>query len=110
MALKTTKEMEETIARRKGNAKKPRTVLEAFGEESQTSGADWSACDAELLKEVVVLITDLGGAVIVGMSKDMSSHSLTLMLDKVRKSVWLAGDADLNEGLQDVIGKLSSET
>ena len=96
--------------RRTKAAKKEEGRLAAFVGSSETTGADWSSCDGELLKDVVVLITDLGGAVIIGMSRDKGAHSMTLMLGTVRKSLWFDGDADLDEKLGEVIGKLKLES
>lgn len=101
--------LEKRDAKRIKAVKKRETRLAAFAGATHTSGADWSTCDGELLKAVAVLITDLGGAVIIGMSRDQGAHSLTLMLDDERKSLWFDGDADLDEKLREVIGKLEAE-
>lgn len=82
--------------------------LKAFGKTGPTAGADWGGCNSELLQGVVMGITELGGAVTVGLSRDMGAHSLTLLLDGERETLWFNADADLNKELQAVIGKLAS--
>ena len=81
--------------------------LAAFASGEAEGGADWSECDASLMRDVVVGITSLGGAVLFGTSKDGGGHSLTLMLDKKNKTLWFNGDADLDVELQSVINTLS---
>jgi hypothetical protein len=108
MGTQKNAKLEKQDAGRAKVARKRGTRLEAFKANTHTGGADWSSCDAELLKEVVVLITDLGGAVIVGMSRDKGAHSMMLMLDKERQTLWFDGDADLDEKLQEVVGKLEA--
>lgn len=80
--------------------------LADFGGERKEGAADWGNCNAELLLEVVVLITEMGGALIVGMSRDKGAHSLTLMLEKERVPLYFNADADLDEELRAVIAKL----
>lgn len=82
--------------------------LEAFARSSASTGADWGGCSAERLQGVVMGITELGGAVTFGMSRDLGAHSLTLMLDGSRETLWFNADADLDQQMQDVIGKLES--
>jgi len=110
MSVERNAKLEKRDARKEKASKNSRARLDVFGADKKTGGADWSSCDAELLKEVVVLITDLGGAVIIGMSRDQGAHSMTLMLDDTRKSLWFDGDADLDEKLQEVVGKLDFES
>ncbi len=110
MSLYNDAKLEKQDSRKAKARKNKGTRLDAFAGATHTSGADWSTCDAALLKDVVVLITNLGGAVIIGMSRDQGAHSMTLMLDEVRKSLWFDGDADLDEKLQEVIGKLQAES
>lgn len=80
--------------------------LDAFGSSRGGGAADWGGCDCGLLQAAIVGITALGGAVTIGMSRDGGAHSMTLMLDGERKSLWFNGDADLDEELRGVIAKL----
>lgn len=84
--------------------------LEAFARSTASSGGDWGACDPKWLQAVLVGITGLGGAVTFGLSRDGGAHSLTLLLDQNRETLWFNGDADLNEALQEVAAKLESMT
>lgn len=82
--------------------------LQAFVSGGKTGHADWAACDAQRIHDVVVGITALGGAVTFGLSRDMGSHSVTLMLDGKRQTLWFNGGADLDEELQSVIDTLTA--
>lgn len=84
--------------------------LDAFGRASPSSGGDWGACDPGRIQAVVVGITQLGGAVTFGLSRDMGAHSVTLMLDGDRQTLWFNGDAVLADELDAVIGKLEAMT
>lgn len=110
MGTESDRKLAAQDARRVKAEKKRMGRLAAFTAATHSTGADWSSCDAELLKDVVVLITNMGGAVILGMSRDQGAHSLTLMLDGNRKSLWFDGDAELDDKLQEVIGKLQAQS
>ncbi len=76
--------------------------LKAFSERSGTGAADWGSCDAGLLQAVVVTITALDGAITFGLSRDQGAHSLSLILDGHRETLWFNGNVDLNEELERV--------
>ena len=76
--------------------------LEAFGSGRKQGTADWSSCDAQLMLDVIMGITALGGAVTIGLSRDGGAHSLTLLLDGERQTLWFNGDANLDEELIEV--------
>ncbi len=80
--------------------------LAAFASGSGSGGADWGGCDPERLQTVVVKITELGGAITFGLSRDAGAHSLTLMLDGSRQTLWFNGGADLNIELEGVADTL----
>lgn len=82
--------------------------LDGFGGGSKEGGAEWSSCDPERLHAVVVAITGLGGAITLGLSRDRGAHSLTLMLDNDRTTLWFNGDADLDAALTDVQARLDA--
>jgi len=84
--------------------------LAAFAVSSKTKGADWGACSPGTMQEVVVLITELGGAVTFGMSRDRGAHSITLMLDGDRQTLWYNGAADLDVELESVVGILEASS
>lgn len=81
--------------------------LDAFKSKGAEGSASWANCNCDLLHAVVVAITALGGAITLGLARDMGAHSLTLLLDEARATLWFNGDADLNEKLQEVLDTLS---
>jgi hypothetical protein len=50
----------------------------------------------------VQAITSRGGACTFGLSRDGGAHSLTLMLNQERETLWFNGDADLDVELEQV--------
>ncbi len=76
--------------------------LDAFKKARGSSEADWGTCDAAKLQTVIAAITGMGGAVTFGLSRDQGAHSLTLMLDGERETLWFNRDADLNVELDGV--------
>ncbi len=82
--------------------------LEAFGSSKDGNVVEWASADAKLLQAVVEGITSLGGAVTIGLSRDGGAYSLTLLLDGDRETLWFNGNADLNEELRLVLGKLAA--
>lgn len=104
---KQQKEDEREKRRKRGSVNNDRR-LNAFASGSAGSGADWGGCDATRLQSVVVKITELGGAITLGLSRDGGAHSLTLMLDGDRETLWFNGGADLDEELKSVSAKLDT--
>lgn len=82
--------------------------LDSFVRSAPSSGGDWGSCTAERMQAVVVGITALGGAVTFGLSRDGGAHSLTLLLDDSRQTLWFNGDADLDDELVTVIDVLAA--
>lgn len=82
--------------------------LAAFTSGGGTGHADWGACDPARIQTVVVKITAMGGAITLGLSRDMGAHSLTLLLDGQRTTLWFNGNADLDEELDAVSAKLDT--
>lgn len=80
--------------------------LAAFSGRGGKGTADWGACDCSRIQAVVVKITALGGAATFGLSRDMGAHSVTLMLDGQRQTLWFNGNADLDEELDNVVATL----
>lgn len=76
--------------------------LEAFAAARNGNAADWSGCQAQSIQDVVTGVTELGGAVTIGLSKDGGAHSMTLLLDGQRKTLWFNADADLDAELSEV--------
>lgn len=106
----TKKQVEQESSRgrsKRGSVNNP-ARLEAFAGRSGKGEADWGNCDAKRLQAVVVAITRLGGAVTIGLSRDQGAHSMTLLLDGGRETLWFNGNADLDEELLGVEGVLES--
>lgn len=82
--------------------------LAGLGRGDASGGADWGGCNSEKLQAVVVGITELGGAVIIGMSRDKGAHSMTLLLDGSRETLWFNGNADLDMELDSVAAHLGA--
>lgn len=82
--------------------------LSAFAGRDGTGEADWGSCDPARLQTVVVGITAMGGAVTFGLSRDLGAHSLTLLLDGNRQTLWFNGNSDLNEELDGVAAVLQT--
>lgn len=82
--------------------------LEAFAGGKAPGSADWGGCDPKRIQAVLVGITALGGAATFGLSRDKGAHSLTLLLDDTRKSLWFNGDADLDDELDAVVATLAA--
>lgn len=76
--------------------------LDAFRSAGPASGADWGGCDPRKLQAVIVAITALGGACTIGLSRNKGAHSLTLLLDEGRETLWFNRDADLDDELDEV--------
>lgn len=82
--------------------------LAAFSGGNGTGKADWGACDPARIQAVLVGITGLGGAVTFGLSRDLGAHSLTLLLDGQRTTLWFNGNANLDEELEGVKATLDT--
>jgi hypothetical protein len=82
--------------------------LDSFQKRVGTTAGDWGGCDAQRLQDVVVAITELGGAVTIGLSRDRGAHSITLLLDGERETLWFNGNADLDAELDNVLGALAA--
>lgn len=83
--------------------------LDGFASGRKKGSADWGTADPELVLATVLKITGMGGAITFGLSRDEGAHSLTLMLDDSRATLWFNGDADLNTELQEVCARLEAE-
>ncbi len=84
--------------------------LDAFASAHGPGDADWGACDPKRIQAVLVGITTLGGAVTFGLSRNQGAHSVTLLLDDKRTTLWFNGAADLDEALDGVVATLETIT
>ncbi len=92
--------------RGKRGSVKNKNRLAALGKRRPGATASWALCKSELMLMLVHRITQLGGAVTFGLSRDGGAHMLTLMLDESRETLWYNGDADLDEEMDEVVHKL----
>ncbi len=107
-ALKALSDKEkEDVTKRRGSVDNKKR-LAAFGSGREEGSADWGSCNPKKLQAVIVLITSLGGATTIGLSRDGGAHSITLLLDGERETLWFNGNADLDEELDNVLGKLEA--
>lgn len=99
----------ETKGKKRGSVRNG-DRLKAFAAGRAAGSADWGGCDPKHLQAVIVGITELGGAVTFGLSRDGGAHSVTLLLDKDRTTLWFNGSADLDEELDGVKATLDTLT
>jgi len=83
--------------------------LDVFARKDVAGKASWGECSSDLLLDVVGQITDMGGAITISLSRDLGAHSLTLMLDDARETLWFNGDADLDTELREISAKLAAQ-
>jgi hypothetical protein len=108
MKVKLRGEVEMSGGKQKRGSTNNKKRLDAFSSSKPGRGADWGGCESELIQQVVTEITALGGACTFGLSRDMGAHSLTLLLDGDRETLWFNGNADLNQELTNVVGMLKA--
>lgn len=82
--------------------------LAAFRAKGGSGSADWGSADPRWIREVVLYMQRLGGAVTFGLSRDGGAHMLTLLLDGQRETLWFNGDADLDAELEQVCATLDT--
>lgn len=108
MGLEKNKQHEAKSGKTKRGSVDNAKRLDAFRRGKKESAADWGGCDPARLQTVVVQITELGGAVIFGLSRDKGSHLLTLLLDESKETLWFNGNADLDAEMDDVAATLEA--
>ncbi len=108
MGLEKNKKHEENAKRGGRGSVNNGNRLDAFANGHGGGGADWGGVDPTKLQSVVVHITELGGAVTFGLSRDKGAHMLALMLDGKRETLWFNKDDDLDEKIDMVEATLAS--
>lgn len=98
----------DKLKRGRRGSTKNKARLDAFAEQRGSTQADWGSCSPQSLQAVVCAITRLGGAVTIGLSRDLGAHSMTLLLDGGRETLWFNGDAELDDEMLKVLGILDS--
>ena len=66
----------------------------------------WASCDPEATASLIEGVTDAGGAVMFGASRDGMALSVTLHLDGDRETIWIDRDKDVSEQLSALIDTL----
>lgn len=102
-------ELTRSIANNKRGSVNNANRLAAFQKSKADAKASWGPVDAERLKDIVVLITDLGGAVLFGTSRDQGAHSVLLILGGKKVPLYFNKDADLNDELDMVARTLAED-
>lgn len=82
--------------------------LAAIAQRRKGAVADWLGCSAERMQAVVHQITQLGGAITFGTSRDGGAYSLTLLLEGDKETLWFNGDAEIDDELQSVVETLDA--
>lgn len=80
----------------------------AFGSGSSDMERQWDDCDPSYLAWILRGISNLGGAVTFGRSRDKAALSVTLLLDGERNTVWIAPRDDLEAVLTEIAEKLEA--
>lgn len=81
----------------KGKLKK---TLSNFGSPASSQGkATWTEAHPNKVRAIVDVVTDLGGAVMFGKSRDGGALSVTVFMDGDKRTIWIGGDDDLEERL-----------
>jgi len=82
--------------------------LAGFAARTGAGKADWGGCDPRWLQAIIVSMTEMGGAVTFGTSRDGGAYSLTLLLEGEREALWFNGGADLEGELEKVLATLET--
>lgn len=108
MGIEKNKVHEKAAKRSKRGSTNNKSRLDAFNQVNSARGADWGGCSPEKLQGIIMAITELGGAITIGLSRDKGAYSMTLLLDGGRTTLWFNGNADLDAELDDVAGTLAA--
>lgn len=88
---------------KRGTANNANRLNGLLGRTAASTGmADWTRADPRWVVAVVGVVNKLGGAVSFGLSRDGGAHSLTILLDGDRETLWFNGGADLDLELEKV--------
>jgi hypothetical protein len=98
----------EKLKRKRRGTVQNTARLDAFKEQRGATQASWGSCSPKGLQQVICAITEMGGAITIGLSRDLGAHSMTLLLDGGRETLWFNGDANLDDELLNVLGILDS--
>jgi len=61
--------------------------------------ASWGDINPEIILALLIVITNMGGAISFGQSRDGGAYSVTVFLDGDRRTEWVAGDEFAEERL-----------
>ncbi len=108
MGVAKSQKHERTTKRAKRGSTDNKRRLDAFKNKAASSSAEWAACSPDKLQGVIDQITQLGGAITLGLSRNRGSYSLTLLLDDTRETMWFNGDVVLDDELDNIAGELEA--
>jgi hypothetical protein len=95
-------DLKKPRSKKRGSVDNTGRLRSLFKPGTVAGGADWGDTDPRWIAAIVVKITSMGGACTFGLSRDGGAHSLTLMLNQERETLWFNGDADLDGELEKV--------
>jgi hypothetical protein len=65
--------------------------------------ADWSSCDAGLLRELLGLVAGCGFALMVGYTRDRGAYTIRVVGDDAAEPVYVRATEEIDTALQDLI-------
>lgn len=83
------------------------TKQTAAGQGSNTPKADWSQVDATLVHSAVIATTYLGGAILIGVSKDGYVFNVSIFRDGDKQTYWFRPDDQGLADLEELLGNLT---
>jgi hypothetical protein len=95
-------DLKKPRSKKRGSVDNESRLKALFKPGTTAGGAEWAKADPRWIAAVVQAITSRGGACTFGLSRDGGAHSLTLMLNQERETLWFNGDADLDVELEQV--------
>lgn len=108
MTKRKETELEKEIKNNKRGSVNNANRLAAFQANKKKGSAEWSGCSPEKIQTVIDLITQEGGAVLFGLTRNQGAHNLTLILGASKETLYFNGDADLDEELDRVAAMLGA--
>lgn len=77
-------------------------------EKREVTTADWGGANPAWITGLIVLLSRHRGAVRFGVSRDGGAYSVGVYLDDDSVTLWINGDADLDEGLAEIYHDLAA--
>lgn len=74
-----------------------------------TTTAQWGLCSPVLLQSLITTVTDQGGAILLGYSRDQGSYRIIIMDGDDKATKWIPCTTDIDEAIEDLISQLWPE-